>query len=158
MGRVGPLVAAGGGLGPDMGVALTLTLTRRREAAVWGPASWIREPSAPPFPPEATGCRGHGRQRLGGRAGDRSDCPVASGGASAGRLPGGGEPLPALLRWALRSGARCAAGADPSPRIPSKRRASTLGASHCPPFYQRRLHGRERRVAGHGTLAVNLVR
>ncbi|KAG2610994.1 hypothetical protein PVAP13_4KG119820 [Panicum virgatum] len=70
------------------------------------------------------------------------------------RLPGGGEPLPALLRWALRSGARCAAGADPSPRIPSKRRASTLGASHCPPSYQRRLHGRERRVAGHGTLGA----
>jgi len=37
---------------------------------------------------------------------------------------------------ALDSGVRCAAGADPPPMIPSRRAASAMGASRCPPSSQ----------------------
>jgi len=73
--------------GPDLDLAVTLTLARRRETAVRGATSRIRAIPAggygsrgPPPPP-------------------RTRRP--SWGPSAGRLHGGGEPLPALLPWPL---------------------------------------------------------
>ena len=116
MGRIGSMAGAVDGLGPDLGLAFT----RRREAAVRGPTSRIRDPSVAPFTPEATGRGGHCRQGLRSRGGDQSDCLVASSGVSTGRLPGGGDLLPALLPWALRR-------VRDAPPGPIRRHRSLLG-------------------------------
>ena len=73
--------------GPDLDLAVTLTLARRRETAVRGATSRIR----------AIPAGGHGSR--GPPPPPRTRRP--SGGPSAGRLHGGGEPLPALLPWPL---------------------------------------------------------
>jgi len=88
-----------------------------------GATSRIRDPSVPPFPMETTARRGRHRQgrgvrRLTPRRWRAAACPTPMG---------------------LASGARCAAGADPPPRISSRRRASALGAIHCSPSSQGRL-------------------
>jgi len=97
-----------------------------RDGGAGGPTSRIREPSAPPFPPEAIGRGGHCRRRqgLGGRAGDRPQADSLASGArcattdpfSATNIGPGGKPLPALL-----AGAPPWRGSEDSPANPTCR-------------------------------------
>ena len=129
MGHDGSMVAAGGGSGPDLG--LVLTLTRRQEAVAAG-GDFMDPGSERAAIPDG----GHGSQ---GPPPPRTGRPQADSPAVASRCP--------PYSHGLASGARCAAGADPLPRISSRRRASSLGAIHSSPSSQGRLHGGERRVA-----------
>ena len=112
MGRDGSMVAAGGGSGPDLGLVLTLTLTRRQEA-------------------------------------------VAAGGD---RLPGSGEPLPALLPWVLRR----VRDAPPGPihyhgfLLGGERRPWGRSTPRPPPRGASMAGSEESPLAGHGTLAPSL--
>jgi len=115
MGHDGSMVAAGGGSGPDLGLALTLTLTRRQEAMAGGGGRL--HGSAIRAWRRGRHRQGRGVRRLTPRRWRAAACPTPMG---------------------LASGARCAAGADPPPRISSRRRASALGAIHCSPSSQGR--------------------